>query len=270
MMHDRHSRAALAACLVLASLWLVPRAAAAQTDFYNLDRGRPLRTEDALVIERHALEWQVAPLRLSGGSGRGSTLGLDPELAWGVLPRTQLEIGAPLVVSRTGGMRIAGAGVDVSVLHALNTETLGWPGLAVSVGALLPTGALGPSRTVAEVGAIATRTTGMGRLHLNGAVTPGAAPARSPDDLSRWRASVAVDRTWAVRSLLVGGELVAEEALGGGGTVWSAGVGARYQLDPRSAVDLGLGRQWRGDGAWYVTMGSALSFGLLHRFGGVR
>jgi hypothetical protein len=56
----------------------------------------------------------------------------------------------------------------------------------------------------------------------------------------------------------------------GGDVQWSAALGMRRQLGPRSAVDVGLGRRFAEGGEWFVTAGSALSFGLLHRFGGVR
>src|SRR5688572_23274403 len=38
--------------------------AAAQTDYYNIDSGRPVRIEDAYPVERYAFEAQVAPLRM--------------------------------------------------------------------------------------------------------------------------------------------------------------------------------------------------------------
>ena len=40
---------------------LTAPAARAQTDFYNTDRGLPLHTEAAIVIERRAFELQAAP-----------------------------------------------------------------------------------------------------------------------------------------------------------------------------------------------------------------
>jgi hypothetical protein len=256
--------------VLLACLWLGTRPAGAQTDFYNLDAGRPLRMQDALVIERHAFEWQMAPLRVSGARGTRASLAVEPELAWGAFARTQVEVGVPLVMHRTGTTRVGAAGVDVSILHALNAETLTWPALAVTLGALIPAGPFGPSRAFTEVGAIATRTLTRGRLHLNASVTPGRASGRVPEELARWRAGVAGDHTFVVRSMLVGAEVVAEESLGGGGVTWSAALGTRYQVGPRSAVDLGLGRRFAAGGEWFVTMGSAVSFGLLHRFGGVR
>ncbi|MCC6316842.1 MAG: hypothetical protein IT361_04045 [Gemmatimonadaceae bacterium] len=259
---------AAGAVAVLATV--APGAANAQTDYYNLDAGRPLRVEDALVIERHALEWQVAPLRFSGIRWRGTGLAVEPELAWGALPRTQVEIGVPVVRGAGPGHVIGAAGVDVSVLHALNAETITWPALAISLGALTPAGPYGPDRTLATVGAIATRTLRAGRIHVNVAATPGSASGRVPDEASRWRVGIAGDRTFVVQSTLVGADLVAERPLGGGDVQWSAALGMRRQLGPRSAIDLGMGRRITGEGEWFVTAGSALSFGLLHRFGGVK
>jgi len=265
--------------LALSLLTLAAQAGHAQTDYYNLDRGRPLRTEDALPIERHALEWQIAPFRISGASGAGSVLSLEPELAWGALPRTQVELGFPLERWQRGGRVVTGgAGVDVSVLHALNAETMTLPALALAARVLVPMGAFAADRAYPTFTAIATRTTSLGRLHANASYTAGAMP-ESPaagaeethGELSRWEAGIAVDRPFPIRAFLVGAELVARSPLERGASVeWSAASGVRYQLSPRLALDLGAGRELSRDGEWFVTFGSALSFALLHRFGGVR
>lgn len=245
----------------------------AQTDYYNLDRGRPLRVEDALVIERHALEWQLAPLRVSGGGGAGSSVALEPELAWGAWARTQLEVGLPLVRTRRAGeTSFGGAGVDVSILHALNAETVTVPALALGAHLLLPAGPFGPSRAVPTFTALATRTLTAGRIHLNASVTPGAYDANDGgDDASRWSAGVAIDHAFVFQALLVGADLVARRPLVGAADVeWSAATGVRYQVGPRAGVDVGIGRTLGGRDEWFVTAGSALSLSLLHRFGGVR
>lgn len=262
----------LAAACTTAAIAAAGAPAWAQTDYYNLDRGRPLRVEDALAIERHAIEWQLAPVRLSGARGAGSTLELEPELAWGVLPRTQVELGLPMARFRRSSREvIGGAGLDLAVLHALNTESTTLPALAIAAHALLPVGPLGPSRTVTSFTAIATRTMSAGRLHLNASVTPG---QFSTDDRvgegSRWEVGVAADRAFVFRSTLVGVELVARRPLAHDDVAWSAATGVRYQVGPRLALDAGVGRDLSRDGEWSVTFGSAVSLSLLHRFGGLR
>ncbi|HEX4935133.1 MAG TPA: hypothetical protein VFV33_18240 [Gemmatimonadaceae bacterium] len=254
------------------ALALAPSPVSAQTDYYNLDRGRPLRVEDALAIERHAIEWQLAPLRIGGARGAGTTLEVEPELAWGVAPRTQVEVGVPLARWRRGSRETLGAaGLDLAVLHALNTETSTLPALALAAHALLPAGPLGPSRAIPTLTAIATRTLTHGRVHLNASVTPGT--YRSGDRVgegARWEVGVAGDHTFVFRSLLVGAEVVARRPLVEDEVEWSAASGMRYQVGPRLAVDAGLGRDLSSGGEWFVTFGSAVSLSLLHRFGGVR
>jgi hypothetical protein len=269
-MTPRSWLARLAAAMMTVAVAASP--AMAQTDFYNLDRGRPLRVEDALAIERHAIEWQLAPVRLSGARGAGSTLELEPELAWGVFPRTQVELGLPLARFRRGSREvIGGAGLDLAVLHALNTESTTLPALAIAAHSLLPVGPLGPSRAVTSFTAIATRTLSAGRVHVNASVTPG---RFSTDDRvgdgARWEVGVAADRAFVFRSMLVGAEVVARRPLVHDEVEWSAATGLRYQVGPRLALDAGIGRGLSRDGEWSVTFGSAVAVSLLHRFGGLR
>jgi hypothetical protein len=75
---------------------------------------------------------------------------------------------------------------------------------------------------------------------------------------------MAVDRVFPLRSALITAELFAREPLRADGEVeWSTSAGVRYQLNPRWALDGGVGRRLTGDDrAWYVTFGSAYAFGL--------
>lgn len=251
-----------------ALLLVAAPAVSAQTDFYNTDRGRPLRTEDAVVIERRAIELQAIPVT-AARAGRGvSTLGVAPSIAFGLLPRTQLELGFPLE-SRDDlsqpGPSTGLAGVEIEALHQLNIESRALPAFAVGAGVHLSTGALAPARSLGTMRALATRTLGWGRVHLNGAYTFGEALAATDpgaDDAARWEAGLAVDHTFFFRSLLAGAEVVARAPMTPGApTQWEAGVGVRHQLSPRLAVDAGLRRQLASGGpSWGLTVGGAYAF----------
>lgn len=271
----------LAAALVAVGALGAPLAA--QTDYYNTDRGRPLQIEDYLALERYGLELQAAPLRVERGRGGVYQWGIEPELAYGVLPRTQLEIGLPLAYRDAGplGRRTGLAGVDVQLFHQLNAETA-IPGLALAANLLLPAGGLGPDRAYPSVKAIATRTLSFARVHANADVTfgprlpadaggaAGAGPVGTSPvgagvvELARWTAGIAVDKTLPLRSLLFGGEVYARQPLALGERVeWASTVGVRYQYSPRLALDGGVGRRLAGENqGWYATVGSAFAFGL--------
>jgi hypothetical protein len=250
---------------------VLPARAAAQTDYYNTDAGRPITIEDAYAIERRAVELQVAPLRLERARGGIYQWGLEPEIAVGLLPRTQVEVGFPLAYVDAGAAGHAAglAGIDVSVLHNLNVET-SIPALGVAAHVLVPAGGLGPERAYPSVKAIATKTFTWARFHLNGQYTFG--DGLTADDttgghgseLSQWLTGVAVDRTFPLRSLLVTGEVFARQPLRDAEAVeWNTAAGLRYQLSPRVAGDLGGGYRLTGeDKGWFVTFGAAVAVGL--------
>lgn len=243
----------------------------AQTDYYNTDAGRPVRIEDAYAIERRAVELQMAPFRLERSRGGSYRWGIEPEIAIGLLPRTQFEIGFPLahVEGLAGRRTTALAGIEASVLYNLNAETR-LPALAVVADVILPAGAMGPDKAYPSFKAIATKTFPWARFHVNGQVTVGDAPVAiaggtAPTaELSRWLVGVAVDRTLPLRSLLLTAELVTSQPINAAEqTAWDVAGGARYQLSPRLAVDGGGGYRLSGDDAgWFLTAGAAVALGL--------
>ena len=254
---------------VAGALAVAQTLAAAQTDYYNTDAGRPVRIEDAYPIERRAFEIQAAPLRLERARGVYHW-GIEPELAFGILPRTQVEVGFPFayvdrgLAGRTSGL----AGVEVSALYNLNAETA-IPALGVAASALLPAGALAADHAYLSAKAIVTRTLGWARFHVNGEYTfgsraEGRGESAGAGELSRWMAGIATDRTIPLRSMLLTAEVFAREPLAESGDVeWNAGAGVRYQLTPRWALDGGAGRRLTGDDrAWYVTFGGAFALGV--------
>jgi hypothetical protein len=245
-----------------------PAATLAQTDYYNTDAGRPLIVEDAYPLEYRGLELQVAPVRLERTSSGVYHWAMEPELAFGVLPRTHVEIGFPVVFLDAGATRrtTALAGVELSALHNFNVETR-IPAIAIAGEVLLPVGGLGPARAYPALKGIATRTFQWARIHANAAYTFGAEPesgAGGLAEVSRWMAGVAIDRAFPLRSVLPGAELVARQPIHSDEELeWVAGAGTRYQLNPRWAVDAGAGYVMTGsERPWSVTFGGAYAFGL--------
>lgn len=253
----------------------------AQTDYYNTDAGRPLTVEDAYPTERYAFELQLAPLRLERTAGGIYQWGVEPEIAYGIFPRTHLEIGAPLSYVDTGeGRRRSGlAGVEVSMLHNLNVETRTLPALGLVGEVLLPVGAFGPDKAFVSAKGIATRTLTWARFHVNGQYTFGnddAEPSTVPDgpaderagpgtvELSRWMTGLAVDRTFPLKAMLIGAEVFARKPLTDGEDVqWNTAVGIRYQLTPYFNIDGGLGKQLSGnDRSWFATFGLSRAFAI--------
>ena len=275
MLHQARAtttRALLPAALSLLVLPAVASRAAAQTDYYNTDAGRPISVEDAYPVERRAVELQIAPLRLDRTGGVYGW-GIEPEIAVGILPRTQLEVAFPLAYVDLGaGRRRTGlAGVEVGALHNLNVETR-IPALAVAAELLIPAGGLGPDELRPSLKAIATKTFPWARVHVNGTYhfgdrsvdDPVDAGGHAASDLASWEAGVAVDRTFPLQSFLLTAELVAGRPVVDGAEVeWSTAAGTRYQLSPRVALDGGAGYRLTGIAeGWYVTFGAALSLGL--------
>ena len=280
----RGSERALAiACQV--SFWLalgtaIPSGSAAQTDYYNTDRNRPIRIEDAYPTERYAFDAHLAPLRLERSAGGVYTWGVDPEIAYGVLPRTQLEVGLPLVYSDAGTSRQFGvSGLDVSLLHNLNVETGRVPAIGIRASVLAPVGSLAPDRAYPSLQGMLTRTYRWARFHVNGEYTFGKSPESGEggastlttaaiesggSELSRWLAGAAIDRTFPLRSLLLTGEVYARQPIEVEQDVeWNAGAGLRYQASPNVALDGGIGKRLTGsDRSWFVTFGVARVFGL--------
>ncbi len=261
---------------------VMARPVLAQTDYYNTDRARPVQIEDAYVTERYNLELKLAPLRLELPRGGGSSLGVEPELAYGFLPRTQLEIGLPLSTTTINGARRSGvAGLSLSVMHNLNAETEHWPALALRADVLAPVGALARDRAATSLSGLLTRSFAWGRVHANSQYTFGSGGLgtqstsagtleRGGVEISRWLTGFAVDHALPLRSTLITAEVYGRAPLDPNASVdYTTGAGVRYQATPMLALDAGTGRRLNGPGeGWYITFGTAYSFGLRRLFPG--
>lgn len=280
MKHLLQPRFAFLSCvirgLVAAALVAAPGLLVAQTDYYNTDSGRPITVEDAYATERYAFELQLAPLRLERANGGLYTWGVEPEVAYGVFPRTHVEIGVPIAyLDRGPGGKTAGAaGLDISMLHNFNAET-SIPALGVAGELLLPFGGLAPENPYFSAKAIATRTLTWARFHFNGRYTLGPIPASAPSgsplatdggaaEVSRWLLGLAIDRAFPLKSMLVTAEsFVSKPIQEGEDAEWNVGGGIRYQVSPHLALDGGLGKRITGDDqGWFATFGLARAFAI--------
>ena len=251
------------------SLALAAAPVMSQTDYYNTDAGRPVQVEDASPVERHAFEAQVAPLRLERGDNGSYHWEVEPELAYGILPGTQVELGIHLDVTdqEEVGRSLRAEGVELAALHNLNVETRTLPAMALAGEIFVPLAGSGEMHVVPSVKAIATRTFRMARVHLNGGYSfagEDESPAGGAGDHARWMAGAAIDRAFPFTGALLIVDLFVEQPLPAGSELaWTAEAGTRYQLDPFFALDLGVGRRMSGEArAWFITLGAARTFGL--------
>lgn len=245
--------------------FLVP-SASAQIDYRNLDDERPITTEDAYPVERHAFELLV-PYRYEQERD-GERVHLFPlEVEYGVYDNAQLGLEVPLAgldAGPTASTDWGIAGVEAFALYNFNTESPALPALSLRGDVSLPVGSLAGDAARFSVKALATRSWGRSRFHFNAAWSfgseddPGAAEV-----LPRWSYGLAVDRTLFRQSVLLVGEVVAARVVQDAATEVNAAVGARYQLSPTFVLDVGVARRLRNA----IGPDFAFTFGVSHAFG---
>lgn len=220
------------------SLWCglltVPVTVAAQHDYRNLDRGRPLSTEDAYPVEAGALEVMV-PWSFERESGASGIM-FEPELMWGVLRNAMIGVGAPILVGDEGGL----AGLRPFVFYNFNTEGR-LPAVAVRLDVTTPVGALGGERPIGMLTLILTRSLGATRFHVNGGVSIGSANGPLEDHPPHEAVSVGVDHTLWRRSVVIMADV--ERKASGRDAWWLVGAGLRLQATPTMVFDVGVQRR---------------------------
>lgn len=258
----------LLSCLTL--LLATPHPAAAQIDYRNLDDDRPTVTEDAYPVERYAFEF-LAPYRFERTAGGGQIHLSVPEVEYGLARNGQIGLKLPFasirepvgITGQPATSRSGLAGLSVFGLYNFNTEGPLLPAFALRADVAFGVGALGGSGTRVAIKAIATRSWGRTRLHLNVAHGLGSEGSLGPiDPLSRWSYGGAIDQTLFRRSLLLIGEIYARQAVARAPTEVNAGVGVRYQWRPTTVFDIGIARRLRTD----IGPDVAVTVGLSHAF----
>lgn len=251
--------------LLLAGALGAPTPVKGQTDFYNLDKDRPLRVEDAYATKRYAFELQASPFTLS--QDRTGALRFQPsvELKHGLFPGLEASVGIGMDRVRDGSATNTSLGeVELSALMNLWVEGPDLPAAAIRVTGHLPAGS--DHATTVEVRGILTRSlVGPVRGHLNGAVVGGGGREES------WWAGAALDYVLPFHHtlLLVEGWLANPPDEGRRRLHSSAGL--RFQLSPTFALDGGMGRSWTGGSRqdWTLTLGVTHEFGVRALFPGL-
>lgn len=242
---------------------------AAQIDYRNLDDERPVGTEDAYPVEHYAFE-VLAPLTFATTGGTQQYL-LAPEVEYGVLPNTQVGVKLPLAVSAADGSSDAGlGGIAAYALYNFNTESGTLPAFALRSDVSFPVGSLAGDGVRFTLKAIATRSWGLWRAHLNLLGSSGSNDDLGIDALPRWAATVAVDRTFFRQSLLLIGEAAVFEQSTDSPTQATAALGLRWQWTPTLVLDTGVSTRLTATGPDFtITLGftHVLAFrGLMPRY----
>lgn len=156
----------------MAVLWALgcPVCVRAQTDYMNIDAGRPLRMESASVTPTYSLDIQFPAARMDRFASGVTRIRTDPELAYGIAPFTEVSVRLPILYvippSSSGPRTLGLAGISFGAAHTFGPET-GRPAFALGVEALLPAGSLSAPATTYSLEAALTRTLSDARIHLN-------------------------------------------------------------------------------------------------------
>src|SRR4051812_43839720 len=78
------------------SVTSVTAAAHAQTSYRNLDAGFPVRVEDATATERYSLDLDFLNFRYDELSDLRTRFQYEPQLSYGILPRTEAWLRLPI------------------------------------------------------------------------------------------------------------------------------------------------------------------------------
>ena len=242
---------------------MIATRASAQIDYRNLDDDRPVAVEDAYPLERYAFEWLGAYRFTRLGEGRGQHLFVS-EIAYGLARGAEMGIKAPFTAKTGGGGTEAGlAGLRVFALYNLTTERPSLPGAAIRLDWTAPLGSQAGRGGAVMIQALATRSFGRNRVHLNAgaALARGSEPAAA-EAIPRWRAGLAVDRTLLRSSTLLLAAATAEQDSEGADIAMAAAAGFRRQVAPALVLDAGV--------SWAFQRGAAprpaLTVGLSHAF----
>lgn len=161
---------------------LIARIGEGQASYRNLDAGFPVRVEDATVTERYALDLDFLNLRYDALSDSRNRFLYEPQVSYGMLPRTEVWVRLPSYYRESTFTPRSGiAGFGVGAMYQFTVETLHVPALALATELFQPVGrdALPSSYSLK---ALLTRSFSPGRIHLNASIASFA--VRTPPSLT--------------------------------------------------------------------------------------
>jgi hypothetical protein len=236
----------------------------AQSDYRNLDPGRPIVIEDAQPIEYRAFEFQLGIPRYSRHLD-GYELSFEPELKWGFAKDWQAGISGEDVILRNNGTIHAFRNTQLHLLYNLNQEGPDLPAIAFRPEVTLGTGGLGTDDPHAGVKVIASKSFGLNRIHLNASYTAGPeeAPGRGGDLVNRYLYGIAYERTFPIEFFVLLVDLYSVAPIDGGRREIIYDLGARFQITPTWVVDAGLFHAIRSDDLDFgMTIGLSYVFSI--------
>ena len=235
-----------------------------QSDYRNLDPGRPIVIEDAQPIEFRAFEFQLGIPRYSRRL-EGYELSFEPELKWGFAKDWQAGVSGEDAVRKDGKTNHGLRDTQFHLLYNLNQEGFDFPAIALRPEVTLGTGALGSDHPHAGLKVIASKTFGPNRIHLNGSYTggPKEAPGRGGDLVNRYLYGIAYERTFPIEFFVLLIDLYSDGPIDGSRKEIVYDLGTRFQITPTWVVDGGLFHAVRSDHLDFgVTVGLSYVFSI--------
>jgi len=147
---------------------MVPSGASAQSDYRNLEGGRPVRISDAIPTERHSLELDLTTIRIDRLSLGRYRAQIEPRVSYGLFPRVDISLRALAFYREPSAVpRGTVAGVGIGGEYLVKMETLHSPAIGLAAEAFIPTGP-NAAKTAYSLKGLVTRSFPDFRLHLNG------------------------------------------------------------------------------------------------------
>ncbi len=222
---------------------LAPAALRAQSDYRNLDAGRPIAVEDAQPTEYRAIESQWGLPHFVRNRSGSWLVAAEPETKVGLLRNLQAGFSSEYVVARDSGNTIVAArDRQFHLLYNFNQETRHLPAIAVRPEFAIQGGGLGSQHLHGSLKWIVSKTFRHNRIHVNGsyAVGPTALPGRGGELVNRFFYGAAYERTLPLKFLVILADVYARKPIDGSPTEVVFEAGVRLQLAPRWVLDTGV------------------------------